>query len=59
MDNKTKTKIDAERVVAMVVAAPFIVMGVASLFTSNVPYAQYIMGGIVALGVVYLVLHKK
>lgn len=62
MENKTTTKKTNTKkgksviktIVASIIAAPFIIMGVASLVQSNVPYMEYAIGALVAGFVVYL-----
>lgn len=61
MDNKTKdtkNKVNIKQVFAVAIATPFIVMGVASLFSTNVPYAQYVVGALVAGFIAYIILEK-
>lgn len=63
-DNKAKKstkkniKVNVKHLIASTIAAPFIVQGVASMFTSNVAYAEYVIGGLVAGFFLYVILEK-
>lgn len=57
--NKTKNSgVSAKTVVASIIAAPFIVTGVASLIESDVPYLPYALGALIAGLVIYLLVEK-
>lgn len=57
-NKSNKGKVSVKTVVASLIAAPFIITGVASLIESNVPYLPYVLGTLIAGLVIYLLLEK-
>lgn len=53
-----KSKISKQNYAASFLAAPFIIVGVASLVQSSIPYFEYVLGAIVAGFIVYLLVKE-
>lgn len=53
-----KSTSNVKNTVASVLAAPFIIVGVASLVQSNIPYFEYVLGAIVAGFIVHLLVKE-